>query len=257
VSERHHPVIDERTYRRRRLAVLAVPLALVLAAAPFVGGGEPGARVEVAAGDDVIRAAALGTPTDVRELLSETTTTLVEATGATTAQAAPVTTETTTTTEAPAVAATPVEGGVDDVDEVEASEPAPSTTEAPPPTSPPTTAAPATTAPSTTRAPTTTTTTTAPPAAEQRSSGYAYDDPRSTQVWYDLAGCESGGRWSIDTGNGYYGGLQFSLAAWESVGGTGYPHEHPAEVQIDMGRRLQARQGWGAWPHCSEELGLR
>ncbi|MFP5320342.1 MAG: transglycosylase family protein [Acidimicrobiia bacterium] len=261
MSERHHPVIDERTYRRRRLAVLAVPLALVLAAAPFVGSGETGGRVEVAAGDDVVRAAALGTPTDVRELLSETTTTLVEATGATTAPAASVTTEAPPTTEAPAA---PVEDEVDDADDVDeveaASQPAPPTTEAPPPTSPPTTAAPTTTAapaPTTTRAPTTTTTTTAPAATGQRSGGYAYDDPRSTQVWYDLAGCESGGRWSIDTGNGYYGGLQFSLGAWESVGGTGYPHEHPAEVQIDMGRRLQARQGWGAWPHCSEKLGLR
>ena len=81
-------------------------------------------------------------------------------------------------------------------------------------------------------------------------------DPSGTQVWYDLADCESGGNWSIDSGNGYYGGLQFSLGTWESVGGTGYPHEHPAATQIEMGRRLQARQGWGAWPHCAEQLGL-
>jgi hypothetical protein len=130
---------------------------------------------------------------------------------------------------------------------------APTTTEAPAPT---TTAAPATTAaPPTTAAPTTT----APQQQQARSSdgGYAYDDPRSTQVWLDLAQCEAGGNWAANTGNGYYGGLQFSKGSWDAVGGTGYPHEHSRDTQITMGRRLQAEQGWGAWPHCSEELGLR
>ena len=75
--------------------------------------------------------------------------------------------------------------------------------------------------------------------------------------WDAVAACESGGNWSINTGNGYYGGLQFSKPAWDEVGGTGYPHEHPRDTQIEMGRRLQARYGWGAWPHCSEKLGLR
>ena len=79
----------------------------------------------------------------------------------------------------------------------------------------------------------------------------------SESTWDAVAQCESGGNWSINTGNGYYGGLQFALATWQSVGGTGYPHQHPAQTQIDMGRRLQARQGWGAWPHCSAKLGLR
>ena len=69
--------------------------------------------------------------------------------------------------------------------------------------------------------------------------------------------CESSGNWAANTGNGYYGGLQFSLSSWQAVGGVGYPHEHPREVQIEMGKRLQARQGWGAWPHCSRQLGLR
>jgi hypothetical protein len=121
-----------------------------------------------------------------------------------------------------------------------------STTEPPPP--PPTTT---TTAPPPPPPPTTTTT--APPPAEE---SYAYDDPRSTQVWYDLADCEAWGDWSLDSGNGYYGGLQFSLAAWEAVGGTGYPHEHSAAQQIEMGRRTHARQGWDAWPSCAEKLGL-
>ena len=121
-------------------------------------------------------------------------------------------------------------------------EAAPRTTQAPPTTAPP-----ATTAPPTTQAP--------PP--EPSSEQYAYDDPRSTQVWLDLAQCEAGGNWAANTGNGYYGGLQFSLGSWEAVGGTGYPHEHSRDHQIEMGRRLQASQGWGAWPHCSEKLGLR
>jgi hypothetical protein len=76
-------------------------------------------------------------------------------------------------------------------------------------------------------------------------------------VWDQLAQCESGGRWDVDTGNGYYGGLQFSLASWQAVGGSGYPHQHTRAVQIEMGERLKARQGWGAWPHCSRTLGLR
>jgi len=259
VSERHPPVIDERTYQRRRLGVLAGLLALVLAAAPFVGGpgGQGAGDVEVATGDQVVRIAAAGSPTAIRELLSETTTTLVEATGATTTTAP-------TTTAAPATTvAAPTTAPARDADEAEPvadAEPARAPAVAddePEPTA--TTRAPATTAPPTTAAPAPkpapTTTTTAP--ARTTEEGYAYDDPRSTQVWYDLARCESGGNWSIDTGNGYYGGLQFSLPTWESVGGTGYPHEHPAATQIEMGRRLQARQGWGAWPHCSEELGLR
>lgn len=104
------------------------------------------------------------------------------------------------------------------------------------------------------------TTTTAPP-AQAVSSG---------SVWDDLADCESGQRdkagnpipgtanWSISTGNGYYGGLQFSLSSWEAVGGTGYPHHHSRETQIEMGRRLQNTPGgWGHWPDCSRKLGLR
>ncbi|MEX2487846.1 MAG: transglycosylase family protein [Nitriliruptoraceae bacterium] len=82
----------------------------------------------------------------------------------------------------------------------------------------------------------------------------AADDP----VWDRLARCESRGNWSLVSANGrYYGGLQFHPATWRSVGGTGLPHEHPREVQIEMARRLQARSGWGQWPHCSSVLGLR
>ena len=66
-------------------------------------------------------------------------------------------------------------------------------------------------------------------------------------VWDRLAGCESGGNWHINTGNGYYGGLQFSAATWKSVGGPGLPHENSREVQIKYAKILQARSGWGQW----------
>lgn len=79
---------------------------------------------------------------------------------------------------------------------------------------------------------------------------------RDYAVWDDLAGCESDERWSISTGNGYYGGLQFSLSSWRAVGGSSYPHHHDRAEQIRRGQRLQERQGWGAWPACSRKLGL-
>ena len=76
-------------------------------------------------------------------------------------------------------------------------------------------------------------------------------------VWDRLAECESGGNWSINTGNGYYGGLQFSLSTWQSFGGTGMPHENSREQQIVVAERVQNAQGWGAWPSCSRQIGLR
>lgn len=77
-------------------------------------------------------------------------------------------------------------------------------------------------------------------------------------VWARVAQCESGGNWSINTGNGYYGGLQFSLASWRAVGGTGYPHHASPAEQIARAQRLLEIQGWAtAWPACSAKLGLR
>lgn len=75
-------------------------------------------------------------------------------------------------------------------------------------------------------------------------------------VWDRLAQCESGGNWSINTGNGYYGGLQFSAATWKSVGGPGLPHENSREVQIKYAKILQQRSGWGQWG-CSAKVGVR
>ena len=76
-------------------------------------------------------------------------------------------------------------------------------------------------------------------------------------VWDSLAACESGGNWAINTGNGYYGGLQFNLGTWQSYGGTGLPSENSRETQIAVASRLRdASGGYGAWPHCSSQLGL-
>jgi hypothetical protein len=76
-------------------------------------------------------------------------------------------------------------------------------------------------------------------------------------TWDRLAQCEAGGNWAINTGNGYYGGLQFSAQSWHAVGGSGLPHQASRETQIAMGERLRSAQGWGAWPSCSAKLGLR
>ncbi|ALX04052.1 resuscitation-promoting factor [Aeromicrobium erythreum] len=74
-------------------------------------------------------------------------------------------------------------------------------------------------------------------------------------VWDRIAQCESGGNWSINTGNGYYGGLQFSAATWHSVGGPGLPHENSREVQIKYAKILQQRSGWGQWS-CAAKVGV-
>ena len=75
-------------------------------------------------------------------------------------------------------------------------------------------------------------------------------------IWLQLAACESSGNWGIDTGNGYYGGLQFTRSSWRAVGGAGLPHEaHPME-QIARADYLQRIQGWQAWPMCAGKLGL-
>ncbi len=76
-------------------------------------------------------------------------------------------------------------------------------------------------------------------------------------VWDKLAKCESGGNWSINTGNGYYGGLQFTASTWRAVGGTGLPHQNSREEQIKRAEILLARSGWGQWPACTKKLGLR
>ncbi|RNE48581.1 resuscitation-promoting factor [Corynebacterium alimapuense] len=79
-------------------------------------------------------------------------------------------------------------------------------------------------------------------------------------VWDTLAQCESGGNWSINTGNGFHGGLQFSPSTWSAYGGGDYaPYAYQAtrEQQIAVASKVQAGQGWGAWPACTAKMGLR
>jgi len=87
-------------------------------------------------------------------------------------------------------------------------------------------------------------------------SATAANATTSTSTWDALAQCESGGNWSINTGNGYSGGLQFSPTTWAAYGGTGSAADASREQQIAVAEQVQASQGWGAWPSCSAQLGL-
>ena len=80
-----------------------------------------------------------------------------------------------------------------------------------------------------------------------------------TAVWEKVAKCESGGNWSINTGNGYYGGLQFSYSTWRAYGGATYAstaNRATKAQQIAIARRTLYAQGPGAWPVCSRVAGL-
>ncbi|MGV9451799.1 transglycosylase family protein [Streptomyces sp. NPDC003635] len=75
--------------------------------------------------------------------------------------------------------------------------------------------------------------------------------------WDAVAQCESGGNWSINTGNGYYGGLQFSASTWAAYGGTAYAStadQASKAQQIEIAEKVLAGQGKGAWPHCGVGL---
>ncbi|MER5944024.1 transglycosylase family protein [Streptomyces sp. NPDC001928] len=77
-------------------------------------------------------------------------------------------------------------------------------------------------------------------------------------VWDRIAQCESGGNWHISTGNGYYGGLQFSASTWRAYGGTAYAptaDQATRAQQIAVATKVQRAQGWGAWPTCSARAG--
>ena len=74
-------------------------------------------------------------------------------------------------------------------------------------------------------------------------------------VWDRVAQCESGGNWNTNTGNGYYGGLQFSAGTWRAYCGSGSAANASREQQIAVAERVLAAQGWGAWPVCSRKAG--
>jgi resuscitation-promoting factor RpfA len=93
-------------------------------------------------------------------------------------------------------------------------------------------------------------TTIAAPAAEAKSPNAA---------WNRVAACESGGRWHINTGNGFYGGLQFSGSTWRAYHGGKYAPRADLATrleQIEVARRVLASQGPGAWPVCGPRAGL-
>lgn len=110
--------------------------------------------------------------------------------------------------------------------------------------------------PSPTQTPTATPTPSPVPATPTPTPQPVTVDPNSEEIWEKIADCESHKNWNIDTGNGYFGGLQFSQGAWESVGGTGNPAAASREEQIMRGKQLQAKRGWGVWGMCAKQLGL-
>ncbi|WP_313813229.1 transglycosylase family protein [Glutamicibacter sp.] len=89
------------------------------------------------------------------------------------------------------------------------------------------------------------------------SSSKKTDNTTVSGVWNAIAKCESGGNWSINTGNGYYGGLQFNLGTWRAYGGSGLPSDASKAEQVRIAKKVQKAQGWGAWPGCTSKLGLR
>jgi hypothetical protein len=104
----------------------------------------------------------------------------------------------------------------------------------------------------------------APPTTEPPPPPGSYGPPAPEvphwTVWDDLAQCEASGNWHINTGNGYFGGLQFVQSTWVGFGGLGYaPRADLAsrEQQIHIAEWVLRGQGWGAWPACSARLGLR
>jgi hypothetical protein len=73
--------------------------------------------------------------------------------------------------------------------------------------------------------------------------------------WDAIAQCESGGNWAADTGNGHYGGLQFSPSTWAANGGVGSPAAASREEQIAVAQNVMRTQGLGAWPVCGGPVG--
>jgi murein DD-endopeptidase MepM/ murein hydrolase activator NlpD len=86
------------------------------------------------------------------------------------------------------------------------------------------------------------------------------DEMLAASVWDLVARCESNGRWSTNTGNGFFGGLQFEPGTWRAFGGELYAasaHMATRDQQITVAQRVLTAQGWLAWPACSAKLGLR
>jgi peptidoglycan hydrolase-like protein with peptidoglycan-binding domain len=112
--------------------------------------------------------------------------------------------------------------------------------------------------PATPATPATAGTAPATPATPATPAGAATTKPGAPPVatWDKLAWCESGQRWNLNLGTGYYGGLQFTLQAWKGAGGTGLPSDASKQEQINRATVLWERYGWKPWPTCSRKLGL-
>jgi hypothetical protein len=88
----------------------------------------------------------------------------------------------------------------------------------------------------------------------------SHASPMRQDPWDVVAQCESGGNWSTNTGNGYYGGLQFSPSTWLSYGGGAFAataNHATRSQQIAIAQKVLRAQGWNAWPTCSRKAGLR
>ena len=88
----------------------------------------------------------------------------------------------------------------------------------------------------------------------------APSEAATMRTWERLAWCESTGRWHVNTGNGYYGGLQISPSTWRGHGGARFarlPHQATKREQVKVAERIKSSQGWGAWPSCSRKIGVR
>ncbi len=77
----------------------------------------------------------------------------------------------------------------------------------------------------------------------------------SLEMWERMAWCESRQTWDVDTGNGYFGGLQFALGSWQWMGGEGSPADASKEEQIYRANLLWQAQGWNGWPGCKQYFG--
>ena len=88
----------------------------------------------------------------------------------------------------------------------------------------------------------------------------AQASPIRQDPWDLIEQCESGGNWNINTGNGYYGGLQFSHGTWQAYGGGAFAataDRATRSQQIAIAEKVLRAQGWKAWPNCSRKVGLR
>lgn len=112
---------------------------------------------------------------------------------------------------------------------------------------------------------TTTTTTTVQPRARsaptiRAASASAPSAVVSDETWDRIAACESGGRWDLNSGNGYSGGLQFAASTWIRAGGrrfAAYAYQATREQQIQIANEWLARTSWSQWPECSRRVGVR